>query len=131
MQLHLSGYSRQLEVSKHQACRYRDSNKGRKFHKPTHHCKQIPLRDVTCSERPHSHRPGRPNSHKLGLLDDMCKLHGDDYIRRVDRLALARIGNCFDRKYRPGWRPCMNLCATVDTRLIMTSWHRDKVLRLG
>jgi hypothetical protein len=21
-----------------------------------------------------------------------------------DRLALAMVGNCFDRKYRPGWR---------------------------
>lgn len=41
------------------------------------------------------------------------------------RLALARVGNCFNRKYRLGWRPCINLCATVDIWLIidfLASW---------
>jgi hypothetical protein len=36
-----------------------------------------------------------------GLLDDISKLHRDDYVRRAGRVALAGISNCSNWKYRP------------------------------
>jgi hypothetical protein len=39
-----------------------------------------PEPDLQYSERPHSHRP---DSHKLGLLNDISKLHRHDYVGRA------------------------------------------------
>jgi hypothetical protein len=35
----------------------------------------------------HSHKP---NSHKLGLLDDISKLHSDDYVGRAGSFRTSR-----------------------------------------
>jgi len=86
------------------------------------------LANVTCklnlltapeSERPHSHRP---DGYTLGLVYDISKLHRDDYVGRAESFRTSRDWKVLcSRKYRPGWRCCMNLRATVDTRLIITS----------
>lgn len=52
----------------------------------------------SCSERTHSRRP---DSHKLSLL--MIQIRYTVIIMNTiqGRFALTRIGNCFNRRYRP------------------------------
>ena len=73
----------------------------------------------------------RFDSHMLGLL--MTKVRNTVFVRKAiqGRYALTKIGSSFDRKYRPGWRPCVNLRATVGTKLTMIFYHPIMVIRLG
>ena len=76
-----------------------------------------------CSERTHSHKLGLPMTNVRYTVFNTYKIQG--------HFALVPIANSFNWRYRPGWRPCKKMRATVGPKLMMTFYHRSEALRLG